>query len=116
MYKFTSVLPPSLLAACGKTAATKQTDLQSGPCLCAATSPSLPPRGAEVCQEADPSHNEGAVDFIQGHMGDACGEMAPPAPPLYMLLSKGVAADPTGTLLPFIKAIAMKIVCNFWSG
>lgn len=44
MYKFTSVLPPSLLPTCGKTATTKQTDLQSGPRLCAVTSPLAPQR------------------------------------------------------------------------
>lgn len=75
-----------------KAATTKQMNLQSGPHPCAMTPPP-PPTPTEVCQEADPSHNGGAEDFIEVHMGNACREITPPAPPMYTL-GKGVAGPP----------------------
>lgn len=77
--------------------------------------PPHPTTPTEVCQEADPSYNGAAEDFIEVHMGDACREITPPAPPMYMLC-KGVAGAPPGTDLPFIKAPAIEIVCNFRAG
>lgn len=54
--------------------------------------PHLP---TEVCKEADPSHNGGAEDFIEVHMGDAFREITPPTLPMYTLC-KGVAGTPQG--------------------
>lgn len=105
MYEFTRVLLPSLLLERGKTATTKQTDLQSGPRLCA------PPEELRSAKRLTHHTLVQLKTLYKSTWDMAVGKRPLPLRPRTcrlsassVLLCKGVAVDPAGTHLPFKKS------------
>lgn len=123
MCEFTSVSPPSLMPSCGNKQPQQSRRIYSRVhVLCHDIPPSHP---EELRSAKRLTHHtlEELKTLYKSTWETPAGKRPLPLLPCTcclsassVLLRKGVAVDPTGTHLPFRKATAMEIVCNFRAG
>lgn len=125
MHEFTSVLPPSLTPSCGNKQPQQSRRIYSRVHVLCHDIPSPPTTSVKLRSAKRLTHH--TLEELKT-LYKSTWEMPAVKRPLPLLpctcclsapsvlLWKGVAVDPTGTHLPFRKATAMEIVCNFRAG